>query len=46
MSFEDNITDNKAPCQGCPVMDKCPVWIEHMSKECLKFLKERGEWEE
>jgi len=44
MSFEEDIADNK--CEGCPVLDKCPIWIEHMGKKCKKLLEDNGEiWE-
>ena len=32
--FEENIADNKAPCEGCPEFDRCPEYIEAGSKQC------------
>lgn len=40
---EDNIEDNHAPCDGCPIIKECPISIGFMSKECKELLKAKGE---
>jgi len=39
MGAEDSIEDNKAPCEGCPVADKCEATCRAGSKTCKELIK-------
>ena len=46
MSFEENIKDYKAMCEGCPEYNICPDYIQPDSIQCkitLEYWKQKSE---
>jgi hypothetical protein len=43
MSFEENIQDDHSMCQGCPLLEDCPVCVEYGDSACVVQIKK---WQE